>query len=546
MHNQPIFQLQALSCRYHNQKQPTLEKIDWTVHAGEFVLITGANGCGKSTLAQLLGGFWPSLLPAEIEGSFTFRGRKMETLPAKEFRASVGMIFQNPSRQMLTSSVEAELVLGMENLGFSPPKMRRRLAEVSALFGCTHLLEHSPSHLSGGEQQRVAIASAIAMAPEVLILDEPLSQLDPLSAIRILEELHRLHRDLGTTILLIEQRIDECFPFANRITHLQNGKISHDTSPANFLTQADPQTHFFFPALHRLLPTSTDPLADLRKSFPLPPPSPTKETSAPLSAPCLEIANLSYRYPNQKNTLQNVSLQISQREIFCLLGENGAGKSTFLKLLLKHLPPLSGKIRLNQTPIFQIPKATFRKQIAYLPQHSEDFFFADTVEEEIRYSLADSSPGSESETHRIDAVLSDFTLLPLRNSNPRHLSAGERQRVALACILASHPQGILADEPTCGMDPASKLLLIDALKTFAATGGFALIVTQDTAFTSEVADRCGLLFRGEIATLGTPQEIFSEGLFYTTPIAKALRRIHPTIVSLTAAQALLARKIYQP
>lgn len=527
-----MFRLDSIRYTYPASGSPALDDVSLEIPEGEFVLVCGPSGGGKTTLARLLGGFLPGFHGGTLEGLAEWRGKAIGDWGEADLRRSVGMVFQTPERQLLTHTVENEIVFGLENLGTPVPEMRRVLAEVGGFFHLTSLLDHNPQELSGGEQQRVAVASMVAMAGNVLILDEPTSQLDPVAAGELFRILRDLNRELGLTVILVEQRLGECFPLADRVLLVEGGRVPVDEEPEAFVNAVrdDEDRSAFLPEVTRLFlddGVENPPLtvgSARRRRDELREPGAAAEDDGPAeskAAPFLRVESVAAAYELGVDVLRDVSLEVASGEIHALLGENGAGKSTLLTVILDPARARRGTVRIGEREAGRkIPHRDWMQGIGYLSQRAEDHLVHESVEEELAFTLRRHGRefGEEAED-----LLERLRLADLRERSPRELSAGERQRVALASVVVAEPELLLVDEPTRGLDPQAKEEMAIFFREFARDGGSVLLVTQDVEFAAAVADRVSILFRGEVAVSGTPGDVFEDGLLWAPAAVRVSR-----------------------
>lgn len=488
-----------LSFRYPNADK-ALDNICFELSEGSFTTLCGTSGCGKSTLLRILK---PCLQPhGELSGEI------IPELSEQQSARDIGFVMQNPEAQICTDRVWHELAFSLESVGEQPELMRRRIAECAEYFGLEEAFERETSTLSGGEKQLLALASAAALHPRLLLLDEPTSQLDPISARSFFDSIARLNRDFGITVLIAEHRLEELLPISDRVIVMDKGRITADCKPRELL-RALPNDHPMLsamPAAMRIFALSGadgEPPVSIRegrrckavtdylrqnKRF-------VRETVK--SEPILAVKDLCVSYGKRRDALKAASLSISRGEVYALLGGNGSGKSTLLKAVFGIVKPLGGKISRDKS-----------LKLAYLPQNPCEILGADTVREELTAEL-----------------LAEFGLTELAERNPLDLSGGEQQRLALAKLLSERPELLLLDEPTKGMDALSKAEFAEFLRETAGQGTAVLLVTHDVEFAAKCADRCGLLFNGEVVSEGEPTAFFNENYFYTTPLCRLAKGI---------------------
>ncbi len=543
-----LFKIHHLTYSYPGQKQEALKDISLTIREGEFILLTGPSGGGKTTLARFLGGFIPEFYGGSIKGEVHFRNESMFERDHRKIRQSIGMVFQDPEKQIIMSEVERDLALGLENLGIENSLMNRRVIETLHYLGLMHLRNRMTSELSSGEKQKVAIGSILAMLPHILILDEPTSQLDPLAAKEIFEILRRLNREHGFTIILIEQRLEECLALAGRVIMLSDGRIVADENPKEFAAKVFAEYEELLPVIPRLfcrLKEKEIPLTVaearpqiLKGSWKENIAQRQKENSVS-SSPLIEIKNLSFSY-QQDNVpiIENLNCSFEEGRLVAILGENGAGKSTLLKLLAGLLQPSYGKILFAGKDVSLLSIKERAQRIAYLSQNPSDYLFNETVEDELLFTMKNLDMNFDENT--ITQMLSELSIGHHRRHYPRDLSAGERQRAALASILVAQPRVLILDEPTRGLDGSLKRKLGELFKQLQQQKKTAiLLVTQDVEFTANYADQIILFSQGKIVDQGQPEQILDGNLFYSTAINRMFRGVVNNVINLKHAEALL-------
>lgn len=508
--------VKKLNFRYPNAEKPALSNIDLEISEGSFTTLCGVSGCGKSTLLRMLK---PCLAPhGELSGEIFFEGTPLSMLSENAAARDIGFVMQDPEAQICTDRVWHELAFSLESIGEPPERMRRRVAECAAFFGLERLFESGTASLSGGEKQLLALASAAALRPKLLLLDEPTSQLDPIAARNFFDCAARLNRDFGMTVLIAEHRLEELLPVSDRVIVMENGGILAECAPKE-LAEALPRDHEMtaaLPAAMRIFALSgargKSPVSvregrantAVREFLKNNPPSVCGEFS-PCGKPVLSVKELCVSYGKRlPDALSSVSLSIFSGEIYALLGGNGSGKSTLLKAIFGMVKPLGGKLSRCAA-------------LAYLPQNPCEILGANSVAEEF------TARKISNEAAR--SALEKFGLSELLKRDPLDLSGGERQRLALAVLLSAKPGVLLLDEPTKGMDAAAKNEFSKLLVQISSEGTAALLVTHDAEFAAGCADMCGLLFNGEIVSEGAPSFFFADNYFYTTPLCRLAKGI---------------------
>ena len=522
-----VFEIRELSFRYPGSHAPALDQLDLTVEAGEFITLVGPTGSGKSTLLRLLK---PELMQnGEISGVLHFCGKPIPNLTTRESAEKIGYVAQSPEEQIVTDKVWHELAFALENLGKKQNEIARRVAETAAYFGITPWYRQTTASLSGGQKQLLNLAAATVADPQVLILDEPTAQLDPIAAARFIETLYKLNRETGVTVIISEHRAEELLPLCDRMLLLDKGRIVYDDSPRKVAgaVAADSPYLRYLPCAARMFIASGGqgdcPLSvrEGRRYFTshdniIPPaPAPTPSGISGRQEIALELKNVFYRYDKDApDVLDGLTLAVRKGEIFALLGANGCGKSTAAAVIAGVRKPYSGKIKLFGKPLKDYKNGSlYKENVSLLPQDVESVFLRSSVREELI---------------GCDEVLRDFPfdLSPLFDRHPYDLSGGERQLVALCKALKSKPRLLILDEPSKGLDPNYKAILADLLKALRSKGMTVLLISHDVEFADRCADRCALFFDGAVAACDDTADFMSGNRFYTTAAARILRGVH--------------------
>lgn len=538
-----MIEITDLSYTYPKQTKPALQEVSLRVGAGEFVLLAGESGSGKSTLLRSLNGLVPHLSGGTIAGQVRVNGLDVVAVGPQQMSRHVGFVFQNPEGQAVLDRVEAEIAFGLESrtpslggggeLAPSPlegegwgegdirREMQARVAEVMDLLGLTALRERPLRSLSGGERQKVALASALVLRPSLLVLDEPTSQLDPQAAAELLDLLVRLNRELGLTIVLAEHRLERVLPFVHRVVYVENGRITLD-GPV-------PETVLKLPhvppviALARQLGwqpiplTVADAVPFIKKMETLPPQKAATHKAA-TDALLLDVKDLNFAY-SQQGVLQKVCLQVRAGELVALLGHNGAGKSTLLRCVVGLLQG-QGEIMVNGRSTQNLRVAEICRDVAYLPQNPDDLLFASSVAEELAVTLANHGMATDGVV--IDRLLAELGLAETRTAYPRDLSVGQRQRVALGAVAVTEPPLILLDEPTRGLDAGAKLTLAAIWERWLAQGRGILLVTHDVELVAQVAHRVVILQAGRVVAEGDTAVTLAQHPMFTPQYGRLL------------------------
>ena len=509
-----------LSFTYPQETVPALRDVSFSVEEGEFLTVIGPSGGGKSTLLRALK---PALTPhGSFTGDISFFGEPLSALDARRQAAEIGFVLQKPDEQIVTDRVWHELAFGMESLGFATPVIRRRVAEMASFFGIEEWFSRPVEALSGGQKQLLNLASVMALQPRVLLLDEPTSQLDPIAAADFLNAVARIRRELGTTVILSEHRLEEALPLCDRVLALEQTVLAHGTPQevSRALRAAKSPVYFSMPTPVRVsgsvgadkCPVTVTEgrqwLAGYAASHPLADVPPRR--LRPAGEELLGLRDVWFRYEKDgEDVLQDLSCSFARGQLTALLGGNGSGKTTTLSLLAGLRRPLRGK-RFCRT-----------ERIGLLPQDPQMLFDRATVRDELREQLT-SLPEAE-QARRMQEMACFCRLEGLLDRHPYDLSGGEQQRAALAKLLLAGPELLLLDEPTKGMDAQVKRELAAILNGLLEQGATVVMVSHDVEFCAQYADRCLLMFDGSIAAEGGPTDFFAGNHFYTTAANRMAR-----------------------
>jgi energy-coupling factor transporter ATP-binding protein EcfA2 len=492
--------------RYPDAARPALEDISLDIEPGTFTVLAGVSGSGKSTLVRALCGLVPHFHGGEAWGELSVGDLDVREHGPGELAAVCGTVFQEPETQIVMSGVRAELELPLEHRREPSGAVARAVEETALALGVAHLLERRTETLSGGELQRVAIAAAMVHDPQLLLLDEPTSQLDPVTGDELVWLLRRLNEDFGTAVVMAEHRLERCLPAADRVVAMEGGRVACDATPARFLAWAGAAAPPLETPAARLFS-----LSGLR-----PPPVTVKEARAGLppvaraAAPEPNASRPRLRLPWKRRpqsalalrgvwlevedgpvVLRGITLELAPGERVALMGRNGAGKSTLLRVAKGLVEPSRGRVERAG-------------EVALLLQNPGDYLIHDHAVDDAGASgvLRAGLGGRE-------------------DANPRDLSGGERQRLALEVVLAGAPAAVvLLDEPTRGMDRVHQDELTARIGELADGGAAVVVATHDTEFTAGFADRVVLLGQGVVIADGPPAEILGGGRHFSTQVAR--------------------------
>lgn len=534
------FKIENLSFAYPTMEDKALNGINISINQGEFVVLCGKSGCGKTTLLRLLK---PSLAPfGKTEGKIYFQKKLLKDLDTKEQAAKIGFVLQNPDNQIVTDKVWHELAFGLESLGYKQAEIRTRVSEMASFFGIQTWFYKNVCELSGGQKQLLNLASVMVMQPSVLILDEPLSQLDPIAASEFLNTLEKINREIGTTVILTEHRLEDVFPIADRVIVLDDGEIIADEPPARLGKILKSIDH----DMYKALPTPVRVCEEVESSMPCPltvrdgriwlenysrentlnpdviPKDSTKWEKADT---VIEVKDAWFRYEKKlPDAVKHFNLSVKKGELFSIIGGNGTGKTTALSLISGLNIPYRGDVLIKGQSISKI-KNPYNGLLGVLPQNPQSVFVKKTVYLDLMEILSESGLPEEEKDRKVQNIGVLCRLDKLLDSHPYDLSGGEAQRAALAKILLTEPQILLLDEPTKGMDAHFKEEFADILSDLKSGGVTIVMVSHDIEFCAEFSDRCALFFDGSITSTGTPREFFKGKSFYTTSANRMARTI---------------------
>ena len=586
-----MLDIENLSFAYPGEETRALDRINLHIDKGEFIVLCGKSGCGKSTLLCHLK---PPLTPhGKHKGEILFAGKPLEEMANRDQAQRIGFVLQNPDNQIVTDKVWHELAFGLESLGYKTRDIRIRVAEMASYFGIQDWFYRDVASLSGGQKQLLNLASIMAMHPDILVLDEPTSQLDPIAASDFLETVKKINRDLGTTIILTEHRLEEVFPAADRVIVMDQGRIYAVGTPMEIGRKLKEDDHEMFTALPS--PMQIYARTITREELPCPitvrdgrqwldkvistigdgsqliiseseektngegPEYIVSESGGKQTGNdsrimseygkktienrpqiIIEGKDLWFRYDKDlPDVVKGLSIKLYEGEFYCLLGGNGTGKSTTMALLSRLRTPYRGKILLEGKDIRKYKSGDlFRGFLGVLPQNPQSLFVKKTVEEELFEMIGGRKEKKDASWHlamdKEDAVagIADLTHLnPFMSRHPYDLSGGEQQRLALAKILLLRPRLLLMDEPTKGLDSYFKQEFAGILARLRAHGVTIFMISHDIEFCAAYADRCGLFFDGNVVADGPPREFFAGNNFYTTSANRMAREYFPEAVT---------------
>ena len=565
-------EVKNFSFQYPKESHAALYQVSMEVEEGSFVVLCGKSGCGKSTLLRQ----FKSVLAShgEKKGEILYGGQNLEDVDLRTQSAEIGYVLQNPDNQIVTDKVWHELAFGLESLGYDTPTIRLRVAEMASYFGIHSWFLKNVSELSGGQKQLLNLASVMAMHPKLLILDEPTSQLDPIAASDFLETVRKINRDIGTTVILTEHRLEDVIPWADKVYVMDKGRMIADGTPNEIGEQLRTMGHDMFLSMPAPMQIYAGTNSSLRcpltvsqgrrwlseeletKGIKIKKERNQEETAKKKNSilgklaglkkepekeiPEIRIKDVWFRYERDlPDVVKGLSLDIKKGEIFAVVGGNGTGKSTAMSLIARIRFPYRGKIYLEGKEIGKYSDDDlYHGFLGVMPQNPQSLFVKKTVREDL-YEVIDGKRERKSEAYPIemkkkDAVEGMVSLTRLEGLLDRHpydLSGGEQQRLALAKVLLLRPKIFLMDEPTKGIDNHYKKELGEILRKLSEHGVTILMISHDVEFCAQYADRTGLFFQGNVVTSEESKKFFAGNNFYTTAANRMARNYFPNAVT---------------
>ena len=568
-----------VSFTYPGAVRPALAGVSFEVAAGEFVLVCGRSGCGKTTLLRHLK---PAIAPyGERVGNVLLDGVPVSKLSPYDQAARVGFVMQDPDAQIVTEKVWHELAFGLESIGCDQAEMRVRIAEMASYFGIQSWFYRDVNELSGGQKQLLNLASVMAMQPDVLVLDEPTSQLDPIAASNFLNTVRKINQELGITVVMTEHRLEEAYALADKVAVLEAGRLASFETPRGLavqLAEANDPMSCALPAPLRVacgvdagdeayvsrsagivLAFNAEDGAPASNELPMTvregrawlakraarngvvrAASSESPAKAPVGVPqesAVRLREVWFRYDRKaSDVLRGASLEIPRGSLFAIVGGNGVGKSTLLKAMCGIVKPYRGKvfadgaIMLPQDPLNVFAHKTVREDLAEMLRPAK----GEKGEKALRGDGGEAIRGIAAiradevicgDGEAIRGIAAEFEIEHLLDSHPYDLSGGEVQRAALAKAMLGNPRVLLLDEPTKGMDAIFKKKLIDMLRNLTKRGVTVVMVSHDVEFCAQAVDFVAMMFDGEVTAVGTPREVFSSNAFYTTAVSRMSRGI---------------------
>lgn len=505
---EPVIQVSDLTYYFPQQERPALEGVNLAVFPGEFVLLTGPSGCGKSTLALSLNGIVPTVMGGRIKGRVMVNGTDTRRSTVYALGTQVGLVFQDPEAQLCNLMVEEEVAFGPANLLVERATIELRVTEALAAVGELALRPRAIHEISGGQKQRVALASVLAMQPEIIVFDEPTANLDPLGAVQVFELIRRLNREHGITVLVIEHNVDVAMGYADRLVLMQDGRVVGEGQPRRLMGEMGehiwsgmglriPPVCELALALRGLglelepfpltVPEAARALVAQKARFAFRPENSRPAPDRPAQGPVIETRGLSFDYPNGQTGVREVDLAVARGEVVAIVGKNGSGKSTLASLLVGLLMPSGGEGRVCGLALGEAGLEALTGRVGYVFQYPEHQFVSNTVYEEVAFGLKAQGQTADLEA-RVEAVLASLRLSSERDVHPLRLSMGQKRRLSVATMLVLDTEVLILDEPTTGQDRENIDNIMEIMMAARERGATVLIITHDMNL---VARYCG-------------------------------------------------------
>jgi energy-coupling factor transporter ATP-binding protein EcfA2 len=559
--------LEKVTFQYANRAKPTLEDIDLYLAPGTITVVVGASGSGKSTLCYTLNGAIPQLIPGQLSGRVTVGNLDTQENAVSDLAQWVGLVLQDPESMFANLTVADEIAFGPANLGWPKAEILARVGEVASFVGLQGLEDKPVWNLSGGQVQRLGLASVLAMRPGVIVLDEPTSNLDPAARLNVYEIAQSL-KAAGTAVIIVTKELDELLPRTDQLVVLHKGRVVFAGEPRSVLNQCGDEIR----AMGIWLPEVVEVGLDLRAKsgqpgLPLPltvgeavellaehevyagegitGPAGDPSATAPI---IIQAADVTYHYPEAAGAVtavNGVSLEIRHGELVAILGRNGAGKSTLAKLMMGLIKPAGGQLRVAEIDTARATPQTLAREIAFVFQNPEHQFVTDTVRDELVYSLLAIRVAEPELSQRVEAMLRLMDLEDVIGDHPFALSAGKKRRLGVATMLISQPHILVVDEPTYGQDRLMTESLMQTMLKFQRAGATVVMITHDMRLVETYIPRCVVMAAGRIIFDGP-----TAALFHRDDILEAaslrVTTLHELVSRLPARGKLRLEELIQP
>ena len=543
----PIIELRDVSFSYSESARPALDHVSASIAEGDFVGVIGPSGAGKSTLAAVMSGAIPHHFTGQLFGATLIDGKDTCEVTLTDISRIVGSVLQDIDAQMVASVVEDEMLFGLENFGVPHDQIEERISQTLATVGISDLRDREIATLSGGQKQKVAIAAILALAPRVLVLDEPTAALDPASSTLVFETLRKVNELAGITIVVIEQKVALLSKYCHRVLVMNEGALAFDGEPHEVFSHAaelramgvdSPRVARVANSLAQrgVIPVGTTPCLNVAEATELVAGLVAGHASAATASqgekdvaaaaragsrhvpaarphaegaePVVELSHVNFAYPNGGATVDDLEMRVYPGELVGIVGQNGAGKTTLTKLLTGLLKPSSGRVRVAGLDTASVPTSRIAREVATLFQNPDHQICKDTVLDEVAFGLELGGVDRAEALRRARLVIDRFSLPA--DEAPFSLSRGQRQMVALASVVVVEPKIVVLDEPTSGLDYRECMTVMETVRTMAERGCAVVMVCHDMEVVSDFAERIVVMANGEILDRGRTAELFAD------------------------------------
>lgn len=503
---EPLISIEDLTFRYIRRSEPAIKNINLQLAAGEILLIAGASGCGKTTLARCVNGLIPHSYKGELRGKIFLMGRDIANLALASISQMIGTVLQDPERQILGSRVLNEVAFGLENLGWPREKILSSVEQAMSYLGISDLRNRETFSLSGGEKQKLALAGVLAVKPNILLLDEPLASLDPASAQETLRLVRRL-ADEGMGVVLIEHRVEDVLQFKpDRILYMQQGGIRY-MGPLDGIQKVVDYHEIKLPARIVMKMAAKEPppvIKPFRAYIEVGATAPEKKPE-----PLVQFEDVAFSYEIGQPVLQGINLSINRGDVIAVLGPNGAGKTTLVKHAIGLLKPKAGRVLVGGRDTRTLSVAQIASTLGYVFQSPSHMLFAPNVHDELAFGPTNLHHPAQAIEKEVNEAIRIVNLVGLEKEPPLALSFGQQKRVSIAAILAMRSRILAMDEPTAGQDYQNYMSFMDSILQMPGFEAI-LFITHDIDMAVVYATRVLLVGQGTLIADGKPADVLHD------------------------------------